>query len=315
MQISEVMSKKVVTVRPSETASAAWSRMQLQGIRHLIVMEKGDLVGVISDRDLGGKNGERFRKNQAVAELMTEKVASVTPKMTLRQAANLMRGRSIGCLPVLERNHVVGVLTATDILDELGRGSTQLKKSAGRSTSNSSLPDKEAREAKAEQNRMEKGPTPTGRNNPNLGRDRHREPDSPKRLPLSMQLPKPSKTGRSLDMAMPVSAYIRGPDLDQTGRAYLRRKLGLKLGKYAKFIERVSVRVEDLNGPRGGRDQVCRIKVVLRYLPSIVVEHRSDVLQSAMDGALSQVERAVRRATERRQMKRRNTKVAMGLIH
>jgi hypothetical protein len=101
-----------------------------------------------------------------------------------------------------------------------------------------------------------------------------------------------------------VPAHIRvkqniGPD-DLT---YIRRKLGTKLGKFANSIERVSVRTEDVNGPRGGVDQVCRIKVVLSGLPSVVFESRGATLSAAVDGALTGVERAVRRTVQRRRMK------------
>ncbi len=97
-------------------------------------------------------------------------------------------------------------------------------------------------------------------------------------------------------------AYIRsvGPVLSAEDRQYLRRKLGQKLSKFTPAVERTSVRVEDLNGPRGGIDKLCRIKVVLRGLPSVVVEERHASLQAAMDGALIRMERAVRRATDRR---------------
>ena len=102
-----------------------------------------------------------------------------------------------------------------------------------------------------------------------------------------------------------IGAYIRAAnaDLGPDDRGYIRRKLNIRLGKYAKSIERVSLRMEDVNGPRGGIDQVCRIKVVLRGLPSVVVERRDASLNAAVDGALAGAERAVRRAVQRRRMK------------
>lgn len=102
-----------------------------------------------------------------------------------------------------------------------------------------------------------------------------------------------------------IPAYIRAVqgDLASSDRDYIRRKLGTRLGKFARSIERVSVRMEDANGPRGGVDQLCRIKVVLRGLPSVVFECRDAALNAAVDGALSGVERAVRRTLQRRRMK------------
>lgn len=100
-------------------------------------------------------------------------------------------------------------------------------------------------------------------------------------------------------------AYIRSVDsvLSSEDRQYLRLKLGQKLRKFAPAVERSSVRVEDVNGPRGGVDKRCRIKVVLHGLPSVVVEELNESLQAAMDGALTRMERAVRRATDRRRQK------------
>jgi hypothetical protein len=102
-----------------------------------------------------------------------------------------------------------------------------------------------------------------------------------------------------------VPAHIRvlGGDLDPNDRTYIRRKLGMKLGKFATSIERVSVRVDDVNGPRGGVDKVCRIKVVLIGLPPAVLEGRDASLEAAIDGALTGAERAVRRSVQRRRMK------------
>ncbi len=81
---------------------------------------------------------------------------------------------------------------------------------------------------------------------------------------------------------------------------YVKRKLDSKLGRFGSSIERVSVRVKDVNGPRGGLDQLCRIKVVLRGLPSVVFEGRDASLNAAVDGALAGVQRNVRRTTQRR---------------
>jgi ribosome-associated translation inhibitor RaiA len=102
-----------------------------------------------------------------------------------------------------------------------------------------------------------------------------------------------------------IPAYIRalGVKIDDGDRAYVRQKLATKLAKFASSVERVSVRVRDVNGPRGGVDQACRVKVVLSGLPSVVVEHQDASLRAATDAALVAVERAVRRAVQRRRTK------------
>lgn len=132
-----------------------------------------------------------------------------------------------------------------------------------------------------------------------------RQPDSPKRAPMAEQVARPAKRAG----ASGVPAYIRsvGAMLDAADKDYLRRKLGRKLGKFGSAIERASVRVEDVNGPRGGVDKRCRIKVVLSGLPSVVIDERHHSLHAAMDCALARVERAVRQAAQRRRVKPRRS--------
>ena len=139
------------------------------------------------------------------------------------------------------------------------------------------------------------------------GRGRVPRPDSPKRSPLAATVPRPVKRTAGRTAAADTPAYIRavGVRLGAADKDYLRRKLGRKLGKFARRIERASVRIEDVNGPRGGVDKRCGIKVVMSGLPSVVVEHRHESLQAAMDGALARVERAVRQAADSRRTKAR----------
>src|SRR5690606_29955279 len=125
VRVQEIMTTPVVTIGPDEPASQAWSRMQKHRIRHLVVTDGPGLLGGISDRDLGRRGGARARRHRTERDLMTVGAATVAPDATLRQAANLMRGRLVGSLPVVEDERVVGIITATDVLDELGRGSTR----------------------------------------------------------------------------------------------------------------------------------------------------------------------------------------------
>ena len=127
------------------------------------------------------------------------------------------------------------------------------------------------------------------------------------RSTLAGRLPRAAKLRRDRHAVSQIPAHIRadGPPVNAEDRAYLRRKLGMMLGKFARAVERVSVRIRDVNGPRGGMDKACRIKVVLTRLPSVVIDEQRASLRAAMDGALQRTERAVRRSMERRSARAR----------
>lgn len=124
MRLQDIMSTNIKTVPPTATVGEARSAMRAQGIHHLLVRDGRRVIGVVSASDLGGRVGARNGDGDArrVAEVMTESLATAAPDATVRQAANLLRGRSIGCLPVLEGGEAVGIVTITDLLDLIGRG-------------------------------------------------------------------------------------------------------------------------------------------------------------------------------------------------
>jgi hypothetical protein len=149
------------------------------------------------------------------------------------------------------------------------------------------------------------------------GQDDTRDEDAAHRAQLPGWVPRPVKraSGRTETSQTPAHLRVIGVELDEDDHALIRRKLGMKLGKFATSIERVTVRVTDTNGPRGGIDQVCNVKVVLSGLPSVVVERRDAVLHAAIDVALRVTEQAVRRSVGRRRMKplrRRNSATERG---
>jgi hypothetical protein len=123
-----------------------------------------------------------------------------------------------------------------------------------------------------------------------------------KRSALVGQVPRALKRSATRIRKPGIPANIRtdGITLDDDDRDHIRRRLGEKLSRYANSVERVSVRLRDLNGPRGGVDVQCRIKVVLSDLPSVVVEQQAAAFKPAFTGALSGAERAVRRTLQRK---------------
>ena len=122
MRIQEIMSANVHSVAPDLDAEEAWQVMQTKGIRHLIVKDGSTVVGVLSDSDAGGPSGSALRAGTRVGDLMNRHFVSVTREETVRKAANLMMGHLTGCLPVIERGRLVGVVTVVDMLKVIGKG-------------------------------------------------------------------------------------------------------------------------------------------------------------------------------------------------
>jgi len=122
MRIQEIMSAKVQTVAPDLAAEEAWQIMKTKGVRHLVVRDGSTVVGVLSDVDAGGPAGGVIRSGAQVVDLMNPHFPSVTREDTVRKAANLMIGHLTGCLPVIERGRLLGVVTVVDLLTVMGKG-------------------------------------------------------------------------------------------------------------------------------------------------------------------------------------------------
>lgn len=95
--------------------------------------------------------------------------------------------------------------------------------------------------------------------------------------------------------ATPLSIRLSGVTVTPEERAHVRSRLGTKLSKFATTIERCTVRLRDENGPRGGVDISCSIKVVMRRLESVVYEATGTEVREAFDIAAAGVVRSVTR--------------------
>jgi acetoin utilization protein AcuB len=141
------MTTNVQTASPATEAEEAWNLMKMKRIHHLVITDGGRIVGVLSDRDVGGRRGAPLRKNRDVGALMTQPVVTVPSTTTVRRAANLMRGHSIGCLVVADLNRVKGIITVADLLELIGRGAEKVVVPAKRWTLRHRAPHRKAHRA------------------------------------------------------------------------------------------------------------------------------------------------------------------------
>jgi CBS domain-containing protein len=124
MRLSDIMSVEVKTIAQDATVVEARTLMNSAGVRHLIVLDRGAVVGVLSDRDLGGRvsASRGDYENLPVSEVMSPHVVSLPPDATIRQAANRLRGHGIGCLAIMDDGDLLGIVTTSDLLELIGRG-------------------------------------------------------------------------------------------------------------------------------------------------------------------------------------------------
>jgi len=131
MLVCDVMSTHLVTLVAKETVSLADQLMKAIEVRHLPVLGESDqLVGIVSDRDLlsaaasclaglDESDARTYRRQISVGEIMSCNLTVVAPTTPLLEAATLMHGRKIGCLPVVEGNALVGIVTESDLVGVL----------------------------------------------------------------------------------------------------------------------------------------------------------------------------------------------------
>jgi nucleotide-binding universal stress UspA family protein/CBS domain-containing protein len=117
--VGRLMCRVPVTVGPDDMLSKARAAMARYGVRHLPVVEGTRLVGILSDRDLPQHVGHFERTHVHVA--MTPNPATVSADVGADTAARLMLDRRVRALPVVEGERVIGVLTASDILEDYVR--------------------------------------------------------------------------------------------------------------------------------------------------------------------------------------------------
>ncbi len=127
MRISEWMTTAPITVSPTTPVSEARELMHRKRIRHLLVLEGGRLLGIITDRDirltlpspatsLSVWEVNYLLTKLTVGEVMTKHVITTGPERPVSEAVGLMLVHKIGALPVTEEGRLVGIITETDLL-------------------------------------------------------------------------------------------------------------------------------------------------------------------------------------------------------
>jgi CBS domain-containing protein len=126
INVSQVMSEKVVTALSKTTIFEAERTMTTQGFRRLPIISDGKVIGIITTMDIirffGSGSVFKYLQsgtiiqvlNTPALEIATKNVSTITPDADVGQAAKIMQDKNIGAIPVVEREKLVGMITERD---------------------------------------------------------------------------------------------------------------------------------------------------------------------------------------------------------
>lgn len=127
MNVSEIMTREVITLRPESNLREAIAIIQKFRIRHVPVVENGKLEGIVTDRDIkratpslhGGVSQddyERVLNDTRLFQVMTRDPLSVTPDASVKEVAKILVEKKYGALPVVSGGVLVGIVSDIDLL-------------------------------------------------------------------------------------------------------------------------------------------------------------------------------------------------------
>ncbi len=128
LEVRDLMTDTVFSLRPNDDLEALLDLMDTRHVRHVPIVDRdGNLVGLVTHRDLSrsalGPQDElplsvqkEILRRRRIREIMATEVETVEPEEDLRNAAEMLIENKIGCLPVVEGEHLVGILTESDFV-------------------------------------------------------------------------------------------------------------------------------------------------------------------------------------------------------
>ena len=120
--VKDVMTKSVISVDSTTTAYDAAKKMEDAEIGSIVVIENGLPVGIITDRDFAIKiTAHAYPIDTPIRRVMSTPLISIDPDSELRIVDDLMSSRKIRKLPVIDDDKVVGIITATNLVNHMAK--------------------------------------------------------------------------------------------------------------------------------------------------------------------------------------------------
>ena len=115
--VREIMSKSVISVDSSVTATDAAKMMEYTDVGAIAVLENGSPVGIITDRDFAIKiTAHSYPIDTPIRRIMSTPLISIDPDSDLWTASDLMSTRNVRKLPVIDDEKIIGIITSSDLV-------------------------------------------------------------------------------------------------------------------------------------------------------------------------------------------------------
>ena len=120
--VKEIITRKIVTINPTDKAKKAAMSMSDNDVSSLIVLDNnGQPVGIITERDLVREvcTHDASSNNFIIEHIMSSPVATIDPNSSVETAANIMLENKVRHLLVMEDNKLIGIITSGDFIEYL----------------------------------------------------------------------------------------------------------------------------------------------------------------------------------------------------
>ena len=120
--IQDIMARTLISVNPSTTALQIAKMMEQGGIGAILVREKNNPIGIVTDRDFATKiAANSLPLDTPVEKFMSSPLITINHNEPISSAAERMSSKKIRKLAVTENGDIVGIITSTDLVNQLAK--------------------------------------------------------------------------------------------------------------------------------------------------------------------------------------------------
>jgi len=120
--VKDIMAKTLISVNPTTTALQIAKMMEQGGIGAVLVKENENLIGIVTDRDFATKiAANNLPFDTPVQKIMSSPLITINHDQPISAAAEMMSSKKIRKLAVSDNGKIVGLITSTDLVDQLAK--------------------------------------------------------------------------------------------------------------------------------------------------------------------------------------------------